>query len=59
MMYKAKKSGKNNICIPSEDEMADVFRKAGEKSIMIQNALSQRKIMPYFQPISSVATARL
>jgi diguanylate cyclase (GGDEF)-like protein len=59
MMYKAKKSGKNNICIPSEDEMADVFRKAGEKSIMIQNALDQRKIIPYFQPISSAATGEI
>jgi diguanylate cyclase (GGDEF)-like protein len=59
MMYKAKKSGKNNICIPSEDEMADVFRKAGEKSIMIQNALDQRKIIPYFQPISSATTSEI
>ncbi len=59
MMYKAKKSGKNSICIPSEDEMADVFRKAGEKSIMIQNALDQRRIIPYFQPISSASTGEI
>ena len=59
MMYKAKKSGKNSICIPSDDEMAEVFRKAGEKSIMIQNALDQRKIIPYFQPICSAATGEI
>ncbi len=56
MMYKAKKSGKNAIAIPSEDEMAEVFRQAGEKSIMIQNALDQGNIVPYFQPICSAAS---
>ena len=59
MMYKAKKSGKNAIAIPSEDEMADVFRKAGEKIIMIQNALDQQQIVPYFQPICSAATGEI
>ncbi len=59
MMYKAKKSGRNAIAIPSEDEMADVFRKAGEKSIMIQNALDQGNIVPYFQPICSTASGEI
>lgn len=53
MMYKAKKSGKNAIAIPSEEEMAEVFRQAGDKVIMIQNALDQQQIVPYFQPISN------
>jgi diguanylate cyclase (GGDEF)-like protein len=59
MMYKAKKSGKNAIAIPSEDEMAEVFRQAGEKCIMIQNALDQQKIVPYFQPICNAATGEI
>lgn len=59
MMYKAKKLGKNAIAIPSEDEMAEVFRKAGEKSIMIQNALDQGDIVPYFQPICSAANGEI
>lgn len=59
MMYKAKKSGKNAIAIPSADEMAEVFRKAGEKSIMIQNALDQGKIVPFFQPICDAATGEI
>lgn len=59
MMYKAKKSGKNAIAIPAEDEMAEVFRKAGEKSIMIQNALDQGSIVPYFQPICNAATGEV
>jgi len=59
MMYKAKRSGKNAIAIPSEDEMAEVFRKAGEKSVMIQTALDEQKIMPSFQPICAAATGEV
>lgn len=59
MMYKAKSSGKNAIAIPTEDEMAEVFRKAGEKTIMIQNALDQQRIMPYFQPICDAVTGEI
>ncbi|WP_310451595.1 bifunctional diguanylate cyclase/phosphodiesterase [Sulfuritalea sp.] len=59
MMYKAKKQGKNAIATPSDDEMAEVFRQAGEKQLMIQNALDQRLIIPYFQPICSAATGEI
>ena len=59
MMYKAKNAGKNAIAIPSEEEMAEVFRKAGEKAIMIQNALDQQKIVPYFQPICDAASGEI
>jgi diguanylate cyclase (GGDEF)-like protein len=59
MMYKAKKLGKNAIAVPSDDEMAEVFRKAGEKVIMIQNALDQQKIVPYFQPICDAASGEV
>lgn len=59
MMYKAKKSGKNAIAIPSEDEMAEVFRQAGAKAIMIQNALDQHKIVPYFQPICDAVSGEI
>ena len=59
MMYKAKKSGKNAIAIPSADEMAEVFRQAGEKSLMIQNALDQGNIVPYFQPICHAVSGQI
>lgn len=59
MMYKAKNSGKNAIAIPNEDEMAEVFRKAGEKSLMIQNALDQQRIIPYFQPICDAVSGEI
>jgi len=39
--------------------MAEVFRKAGEKVIMIQNALDQQRIVPYFQPICDARTGKI
>ena len=59
MMYKAKNAGKNAIGIPSEEEMAEVFRQAGEKALMIQNAIDQNRIVPYFQPICDAASGEV
>ncbi|RZI44802.1 bifunctional diguanylate cyclase/phosphodiesterase [Herbaspirillum sp. HC18] len=59
MLYKAKNAGKNAIAMPSEDEMAEVFRKAGEKVLMIQNALDEQRIIPYFQPICDAASGEI
>ncbi|MBC7859844.1 MAG: bifunctional diguanylate cyclase/phosphodiesterase [Burkholderiaceae bacterium] len=59
MMYKAKKAGKNAVAIPSGDEMAEVFRQAGEKAVMIQNALDEQKIVPFFQPICKADTGEV
>ncbi len=54
MMYKAKSEGKNRLGIASEEEVLEVFRSIGEKSILIGNAIEQRLIVPYFQPIFDV-----
>lgn len=56
MMYKAKKAGKNCIVIPTEEEMAEVFRMASDKNLLIQRALDEKRIRPYFQPISNANT---
>jgi diguanylate cyclase (GGDEF)-like protein len=59
MMYKAKKAGKNSIAIPTAEEMAEVFRQASEKNILVQRALDERRIRPFFQPISDVITGEI
>ncbi len=56
MMYKAKRMGKNQIAIPDENEMAEVFKAVGEKNQMVLNALEEQRIIPYFQPIVSLET---
>jgi diguanylate cyclase (GGDEF)-like protein len=59
MMYKAKKAGKNCIVIPTNDEMAELFRKASDKNLMIQKALDEKRIRPFFQPISKMANGEI
>jgi len=59
MMYKAKRSGKNAIAVPDENEVAEVFREVGEKNQMILNALEERRIEPYFQPIIDLKTGEI
>ncbi len=59
MMYRAKKEGKNTLVFPSEEDVADVFKKIGEKSMLILNAIEERRIIPYFQPIVDVQTGRV
>ncbi|CAG0934291.1 Cyclic di-GMP phosphodiesterase PdeB [Rhodocyclaceae bacterium] len=56
MRYKAKSSGKNQIAIPTDDDLAEVYRMIGEKNVMIMKAIEERRIVPYFQPIVNVAT---
>ena len=55
MMYRAKAEGKNRVVVPSEDDVVEVFRTLGEKSMMILNAVEKRSVVPFFQPIINVA----
>jgi diguanylate cyclase (GGDEF)-like protein len=59
MMYKAKSEGKNRIGVPSEEDVVEIFRNIGEKSMIISNAIEERRIVPHFQPIVSAQTGRL
>ncbi len=59
MMYKAKHQGKNRIGYPNSDDVVEVFRSIGEKSIIISQAIEQRLITPYYQPIIEAKTGRV
>ena len=59
MMYKAKRKGKNQIAIPDEHEMAEVFKAVGEKNQMVLDALEEQRIVPYFQPIVSLESGEV
>lgn len=59
MMYKAKKAGKNSIAFPDADEMAEVFKKASDKGMMVIKALEDKRIVPYFQPIVDAASGEV
>lgn len=59
MMYKAKSEGKGRIGVPTEEDVVEVFRSIGEKSIVILNAVENKKIIPYFQPIMNTRDNRV
>ncbi|MGE5492934.1 MAG: putative bifunctional diguanylate cyclase/phosphodiesterase [Actinomycetota bacterium] len=56
MMYRAKADGKNRVIMPTADDVIDVFRTLGEKSMIILNAIENCRVVPFFQPIVSVHT---
>ncbi len=58
MMYKAKSEGKNRIGVPTEEDVVEVFRHISETSIIILNAVENRDIIPYFQPLVSTKTGK-
>lgn len=56
MMYRAKREGKNALVFPNEEDVAEVFKKIGEKSIFILNAIEEKRITPFYQPIVDLHT---
>jgi len=51
MTYKAKGSGKNCVLVPTSDDVVEVFQKSSEMSLILLQALEEKRIIPYFQPI--------
>ncbi len=56
MMYKAKTTGKNRIVVPTQEDILDVFKTLGEKTLIVSNAIEDKKIVPYFQPVINSVT---
>lgn len=55
LMYKAKSEGKERVALPSEEDVMDAFRNISETGIAVMDAINQRRIIPFFQPICHVA----
>ncbi|MGC9457891.1 MAG: putative bifunctional diguanylate cyclase/phosphodiesterase [Halothiobacillaceae bacterium] len=51
MMYKAKAEGKNRVALPSADDVVDVYKEIGEKSLIVSEAIANKRIVPFFQPL--------
>ncbi len=59
MVYRAKSEGKHRIGMPSEEDVVEVFREMGEKSILVQRAIEEKRVVPFFQPILGVEDGRV
>lgn len=53
MMYKAKSQGKNRLVRPTEEDVLETFRELGEKSTLVNRAVEEKWVVPFFQPIAS------
>ncbi|MDA8383793.1 MAG: bifunctional diguanylate cyclase/phosphodiesterase [Betaproteobacteria bacterium] len=59
MLYKAKSGGRNQVGIPSEDDVAAAYREMADKTLMVINAVNEGRIEPFFQPILDVQSGRV
>jgi len=56
MMYKSKNEGKNSVRVPSKDDVLSIIKEQKEKSALLVDAVSNNRIIPYFQPIQNMQT---
>ena len=54
MLGQAKATGKDRLSVPLDDVDISQLKSAGEKSVLVMEAIRERRIVPYFQPIISV-----
>ena len=59
LMYRAKHSGKDQIALPDENELVDIFREMSDKTILVTQAIERRELIPAFQPIVCSTSGRL
>ncbi len=59
MLLQAKTFGKDRLSMPSEHDDVEILKSMGEKNILIIEALSQRQIVPYFQPIMNMEDRKI
>lgn len=59
MMYRAKAAGKDQVAIPTQEDVVDIFRDISLKSVMVLEAIEARRVVPFFQPILAVAENRI
>jgi diguanylate cyclase (GGDEF)-like protein len=59
MVTQSKTYGKDRLSMPSEQDDVEVLKSMGEKNILILEALSQRRIVPYFQPIMNLSNQQI
>lgn len=54
LMYKAKSEGKERIALPTKDDVMEVFRSISDTGVAVMNAINERRIIPFFQPIAHI-----
>ena len=53
MMYKVKEEGKNNVKVPSHEDVISLVKEQKAKSSLLIDAVANNRIVPFFQPIQN------
>jgi diguanylate cyclase (GGDEF)-like protein len=59
MMYRAKAKGKNKVIMPTHNDVVEVFKDVSKKTLIVTNAIEDKKITPFFQPIINTQTDKI
>ncbi|OEH84551.1 hypothetical protein BHU72_08560 [Desulfuribacillus stibiiarsenatis] len=59
MMYKAKGRGKDQIGLPSSDDVIEIFKTIEDKNTLILKALEENRVIPFFQPIKRTSDGQI
>jgi diguanylate cyclase (GGDEF)-like protein len=59
MMYKAKTAGKHQVGVPSDEEVAEVFRDMTQTTAEVVAAINEGRVVPFFQPIMDLQQNRV
>ena len=59
MAYKAKNLGRNCIVVPTSEDVEEVFEKTSEMSKALLEAIEEKRIFPYFQPIVTTDSKKI
>jgi EAL domain-containing protein (putative c-di-GMP-specific phosphodiesterase class I) len=58
-MYRAKETGKNSVVIATTEDLVSAQKKEKEMVFILKDALENKKIVPYFQPIYDLRSGKI
>jgi len=59
LLYKAKKEGKNKIVVSSPEDIVSIQQEIAEMNFLVQSAIAEDRIIPYYQPIFDVSNKKV
>lgn len=59
MMFKAKQLGRDQLVVPTEEEVAEAIRSVNETTLLVIKAIDEGRVVPYFQPIVALSQRKL
>jgi EAL domain-containing protein (putative c-di-GMP-specific phosphodiesterase class I) len=57
-MYKVKEEGKNNVKVPSHEDVISLVKEQKAKSSLLIDAVTNNRIVPFFQPIQNALSGK-